>query len=372
MEMLTDSIFMNAGVPVALVDASGRILESNLRLQRLTGFEKEPLHGKTVSDLLKPDAWHASANEAMTDMDNVDDVENVEDAEHDWSYVLQTAGAETLPVRIEEIPVGDAEEGKKLLFIFDCSEIQNLREDNLHMARLASLGKLLAGIIHEISNPLSIINGCAQLLNAKELPPEISDDIEHICSESRRTSDLVKRVLSFARKSEKCREKFSIQNVIEETVVLKHYSLKNNNIQLQLKPASHEPLNVFGYRNQLMQVFLNLINNSEQALSDSVGKGTIGLQIQKSRTDALVTVSDSGPGIDPKDRDRIFEAFFTTKKRNRGTGMGLYICRNIIRKHGGELRLIENNPGETAFQIQMPLWKEDTSEGVSAGSAGAT
>jgi signal transduction histidine kinase len=179
-------------------------------------------------------------------------------------------------------------------------------------------------------------------------------------------------VLSFARKGETAREKCSIRDVIEETAVLKRYSLKNNNVQLHFLSGQAEPLHVFGYRNQLMQVLLNLINNAEQAIVDSSDKGTITLRAAKAGGQAMITVSDTGPGVAPEDQGRIFDAFFTTKEKNRGTGMGLYICRNIIRKHGGELNLLESRPGETVFRIRLPLHAPGAAGGEAAESAWST
>jgi signal transduction histidine kinase len=198
------------------------------------------------------------------------------------------------------------------------------------------------------------------MLSAKELPKEIARDVERICSESKRTSDLLRTLLSFGRKKIEAKEPLCIQKVVEEAATLKKYSLKNNNITLQYNPLPEPPLIVWGDRVQLMQVLINLINNSEQAILESKDKGSIGLEICKKDNHVDLVVNDSGPGIDAKDRDRIFEAFFTTKGENHGTGLGLYISHNIVQEHGGQLSLVEGASGNTQFQVRLPLKGDET------------
>lgn len=345
MNTTVDSILNQANVPVAFLDANDSVVDANARFEQLTGLSASEIRGKPVRGLIEP------AHELGTPL-----------AEKIPLFKLNAKNGKTLLVRAEEVRLDDGDHQGKLILVFDTADDSSLVAENLHIARLASLGKLLAGIIHEISNPLSVILGCAQLMSMKELPEELADDVKLILAESMRSSELVKKVLSFARKTDDVRRRFPIQEVIEEASTLKKYSLKNNNIKIvnQGKPSS--PLTVAGYKAQLTQVLLNLIHNSEQAIRTGVGKGTIGIETGQSGDKVVVSVSDTGPGIPKKERNRIFDAFFTTKGEDNGTGLGLYISRNIVRKHGGDLVLTDSASGNTVFQVKLPLCREQRTD----------
>lgn len=342
-----ESVFSHTESPVILVSKQNIIKRVNQGFEVMTGYREDQVVNRPLGEWLEAEGWNMLPFEGQEILRQIQ-----------RTYALRCAEGEPFTVRTEEIPIGEGDEEERLIFIFDCTEMENIFRENLHMARLASLGKLMTGIIHEISNPLSIITGCAQLLTSMNPPPEIAMDLDRIYSESRRTSDLLKTVLSFGRKQKEAKEKLSMHDVIEEVSALKRYSLKNNNVKLRCSFECSPTLHVYGYKSQLMQVFLNLINNAEQAIADTGGKGAIGIQVNHSNEKAVVTVSDSGPGIGSEDRSRVFDAFYTTKRENRGTGLGLYISRSIINKHEGDLRLVESEAGNTVFEINLPLWRE--------------
>lgn len=340
------TIFEKTKIPSALVDdKDGFIIEFNKGFEAITQLSSEIIKRKTIHELLEFQGQNFLPFYGQEVLGAPDQI---------WS--LKGAEGISVSVRIEEIPFEENGFKGKIIFFFDCTSNEEIFADYLHMSRLASLGKFVSGVIHEISNPLSIISGCAQLLSAKQLPDEIKEDITRISSESRRTSELIRTVLSFSRKKEEVLETFSIKDVIHEVVSLKRYSLKHNNIKLQeIIPFKAGHLLIKGYRTQLMQVMLNLINNSEHAIGRSGGKGSISLMVERLQDCIEITISDTGPGIESSKQDKIFEAFYTTKDVNHGTGLGLYISRNIIRKHGGDLSLLESKAGNTKFKISIPL-----------------
>jgi len=356
---LINSISKNTTVPIAVIDNNGIILDINKQFESITDYVKDEIINTPVREWLEPHGQNMLPFEG-----------NVTNRPLEQSYLLKNSENSTMHVKVEEIAIQDNGEESKLLFIFDRSERERIYTDYLHMARLASLGKLMSGIIHEISNPLSIILGNAQLLSKKELPVAITEDIERILSESQRTSDLIRGVLSFSRKKTENIETFPIQEVIEEVTKLKRYSLKNNNIKFNNLYSSSKPIPVNGYRTQLMQVFLNLINNSEQAIMESGGKGNIGIRLLKRNHNALIDIFDTGPGIDSLRIEKIFNAFYTTKDIKQGTGLGLYISRSIVRNHGGELNLVESEAGKTQFQIDLPISKIQMNEDPKSSQSG--
>ncbi len=239
-------------------------------------------------------------------------------------------------------------------------ENKPFQTDSLHMARLASLGGLITGIVHEISNPLAVIRGCSQLLSSKKLPSDIQEDIDRIMSEAERCSDIIKNVLVFARKAEEVQEKYTVCELVEKACVLKRYSLKSNNINLRFVTEHRPMLTVYGNKAQMIQVILNILNNSEHAIKESSGEGTIDIRLFKKEDDALIDITDNGPGIESLKVNNIFDAYFTTKKEGEGTGLGLYLSREIVRKHNGNIKITDNNVGKTTFRIQLPLYKSSS------------
>jgi signal transduction histidine kinase len=336
--------------PALLVDDCGKAMKANASFASMTGFDSERMAGKPLEALFSREG---------------------PEKPFDDSVVLLTANDDSLRFRVAELPLDGKKGGARLLLFFEGIDPGFSLSDDLHMARLASLGKVLSGIIHEMSNPLAVIHGSAQLLCTQELPSEIEEDVLRIRSEAERTSDLVKKVLSFARKDSHKRERFHVQEVVEEASVLKMCSLKSDKIKIESRHEHGRPMFVYGYKTQLTQVILNLLNNSEQAIREGSGRGMIGIRTDRKRDQAMIAVSDTGPGIAPKNRRKIFDAFFTTKEEKTGTGLGLYISRKIIRDHGGDLDLSGSGRDETIFQISLPLWQPDGARESDSRAEGA-
>jgi signal transduction histidine kinase len=361
MNVNIDHILARSDLPVFLVDPDGKLVKANASFEALTGLSASQTAGILFKELISwiPQDKPTGKNKSRTKGNGT------------GPATLKTPQGESLPVHVVELELEGKERGARLVLIYEGSAPAGALTDDLHVARLASLGKVLSGIIHEMSNPLTVIHGSAQLLCSRDLPPEIEEDIHRIRSEAQRTSDLIKKVLSFARKDNRRRERFHVQEVVEEASVLKMCSLKSDKIKIESRHNHGSPLFVYGYKAQLTQVILNLLNNSEQAIREGSGKGMIGVRTDKKSDQALISVSDTGPGIAPQDRRRIFDAFFTTKKEKTGTGLGLYISRKIIQDHGGDLDLTGSSLNETIFQIKLPLWQPESAQDSEPHATGA-
>ena len=361
MGFLQESVFSKVRVPVALVDDDGRFLEVNPYFLKNLVRSRERVEGRRLFDVLRMDPGGGFFSLDVQDPSLVPCrlAGNVPDESvHGWVLILPLHMGD-LSLRLLLFLIGA---GKKAPFPV---------QQDFHEARLAALGRLSAGIIHEISNPLSVINGCAQLLEATSgLTREVMDTVHRIRSEAQRTSELVRRVLPFARRNRDVKERFAIHEVVEEAASIMKYGLKNRNIQLLCGSPPRPPLRVEGFRNRLIQVVLNLIHNAEQAIAESGGTGTISIELNELNGGIVIDIRDSGPGISPDDKDRIFDAFFTTKDRDQGTGMGLYLARKILHDHGGDLRLHLGDPGNTTFRISLPMYEEPEEERkIEAGGA---
>ena len=184
-------IFSQASLPALVLDQQDRIVDVNPSLEELCGHAGRHLSNSAFHDLFLSRSWGPLSRETATEESACRD--------HGYGVLISKRGRE-IPVRMESISYTVKGENFKLILFIDCSDIEGFIKRNLHMARLASLGKVLSGIIHEMSNPLAVINGCAQLLAMENLTKDIEAQVKRILGEAQRTSGLVKKVLSFARK----------------------------------------------------------------------------------------------------------------------------------------------------------------------------
>lgn len=327
-------------LPAVILNERDELVDGNALFENLCGCKIGSLKSKPLHEILN---GNSRSGELETGS-----VEN--------RFTLGVSGnGKKTPVRLERVPFveGDAP-GQLVLFLGENEEEARL-SDSRHMARLASLGKVLSGVIHELSNSLAVVNGCAHLLAMEKLPSAIEEPIRRLSAESQRSSELVKKVLSFSRKEKSVKRRFHLQDAVLDASVLKSFSLKNDRIKILNNIDPSPPLFIEGYKAQITQVVLNLMSNSEQAIRDGQGKGCISLDANANGKEVLFRVADDGPGISAADKKKIFDAFYTTKDDSRGTGLGLYISRRIVEEHGGALDLAEGDGPSTVFQIRLPL-----------------
>lgn len=220
--------------------------------------------------------------------------------------------------------------------------------------KLASLGETIAGIAHEINNPLTAVLGYATLLQSSpRLDERDKQATGVIMSESQRAAGLIRGLLEFSRKETGARERVDARTLVQQVAGLRRYQLRQNNIRLQVN-RPEEACPVFVCPQQLTQVLHNLITNAEQAIPRERRNGTIRITTQAGKNSARITVSDNGTGIPAAARDRIFDPFFTTKRPGEGTGLGLAICHTIITAHGGTIAVSESSADGTTFTLELP------------------
>lgn len=226
-------------------------------------------------------------------------------------------------------------------------------------ARMSALGEMAGGIAHEINNPLSIILAHAELL-ADVTGENLSANLVHKTAEkindtSKRISHIVNGLRIFSRNSDKDPlVPVILENAIQDTIAICVERFKTNSIRIDFEKTEKD-LRVEGRASQLMQVFLNLLNNATDAIYKLEEKW-IKISLKKNFDMIEVSVVDSGNGIDHSIIEKIFQPFFTTKSPGKGTGLGLSISRGIIEEHGGRLSL-DKNSRHTCFIIQLPLYQ---------------
>jgi two-component system NtrC family sensor kinase len=235
----------------------------------------------------------------------------------------------------------------------DITEDLKLRDQLVHGERLSAIGELIAGVAHEINNPLQTIIGCTELM-LDEPEGDNRQDLELVRKEAMRAGQIVRNLLAFARRGATDRSLVDLNDLVRATAALREYHLRQINVDLTVRCAP-VPLAVLANREEIRQVILNLLLNAEHAIASSGReRGSIVMQTFHSAGQQIVEVTDSGPGITPELRGRIFEPFFTTREVGEGTGLGLSISLGIASAHGGSLTLADS-PSGARFQLALPL-----------------
>ncbi len=242
---------------------------------------------------------------------------------------------------------------KVQLYEETCRAYEDLRrtqEQLLQSEKMSAVGQLIAGVAHELNNPLTAILGYAQLLESADLDHRSADYVGKLFKQAQRTHRVVQNLLSFARQSKPQKKEVDLRKGLEESLALREYDLKVNNVTLEQDVPEDLP-SVVADPHQLEQVFLNIINNALDAMLEGSGSGV--LKVRAFRKDKFVCVvfDDSGPGI--KDTSRIFDPFYTTKSAGKGTGLGLSICYGIVKEHGGEIAARNREEGGASIEVRL-------------------
>ncbi len=226
----------------------------------------------------------------------------------------------------------------------------------LQSEKMALMGQTVAGIAHELNNPLTIVIGNIQLMLMRERNEKNVESLSRIQDGAERASKIVKNLLTFARQETPERKLVSVNTVIRKSLELRSYELRICNIEVSTELDEELP-ETMADPHQLQQVFLNLIVNAEHAMIETHGKGLLRIRSRSYNGKILIFFSDDGPGISNENLHRIFEPFFTTKPVGKGTGLGLSICQAIIIEHGGRIDVESTIGRGTTFVIELPIQK---------------
>lgn len=217
--------------------------------------------------------------------------------------------------------------------------------------KLAAVGQLTAGIVHDVKNPLAVIKGLAELLEEDPLnPEETRKELRVIRESADRASRIVGDLLKFARQSSSELQEQDIRETVESSLRLTAYLLRQANIQLT-KELPDSPVIVNYDAQQLEQVLINMIHNAIQAMPE---RGSLSVNLTTKNGTAAIAIKDSGTGITPENLKRIFDPFFTTKPEGQGTGLGLSVSYGIIANHNGQIDVQSELGKGTTFTIKLP------------------
>jgi two-component system, NtrC family, sensor kinase len=347
------TLFRAAPDAVFTVLQSGHIREANDAVREITGWDPLQVVGREVIDLvLEADRTRLSAALESAFAGHAQRLEVT-------CVFPPQPTRRVIALAMTRLP--EADPPSVLIVGRDMTGEREMRVRLMESDRLAAVGELVAGVAHEVNNPLSSISAFAQLLlRDGGLSPTQRDSIEVIKSETLRASQVVKDLLAFARRSEPLREPIDLNAIVGRTLRLRAYQLTSNKITVEDSLAQDLPA-VIGDARQLQQVCLNLVTNAIQAMT-ALGGGTLFVTTRAEGRDVVLEMRDTGPGIPEGARARIFEPFFTTKGEGEGTGLGLSVSYGIISAHGGSIEVADSSAAGTVFRVTLPGAESDVPE----------
>ncbi|HEV6964958.1 PAS domain S-box protein [Roseateles sp.] len=367
-EALKSSIFDHAMAALVSTDETGHIVEFNPAAAAMFGILRAAALGRSVAEVMIPPRLRA-AHEAGMARVSAGGERRVMGQRMEMP-ALRADGSE-FPIEMVLWRTDVAGQIFYTASIFDLSErqsarseIERQREALRQSEKLTAMGSLLAGVAHELNNPLSIVMGRASLLAEKLGEHPLAGDAQRIHDAAERCGRIVRTFLNMARSRPANRSAVSINDLATAAIDMLAYVLRSHGIQVTLELLPGLPA-VNADADQIGQIVLNLIVNAQQALgARDHGRRLVVATGLAPMTDGdrrrvprvWLHVRDNGPGIAPELRRRIFEPFFTTKGEGVGTGLGLAVSRSIARDHGGELTLLDDGEGEGAcFALQLPV-----------------
>ena len=331
---------------ILVVDREERYTFVSSRSRDLLGRAPEDMLGKKISDLEDHSPELAALYHSVVSGHEAFSSAEYGAKHHNGSWHTMRASGSQLV---------DAE-GKitgVIISVRDITIERKLEQQVVQGERLAAMGAMIGGVAHELNNPLTSILGVSELLQDTETNETSRRQLGMLQQQARRAAEIVQNLTYFSRPPAPGKSKINVVEIVERTLNLHAYSLRKNNITVDfLKESVPYAL---GDPHQLMQVFLNLILNAEQAIREVREKGT--LRIRLGRTDNSVWVSflDDGPGIPKENLPSIFDPFYTTKRPGRGTGLGLSICKSVMKEHHGSVEAANAPDGGAVFTVALPV-----------------
>lgn len=354
MKTYTENVVESMADGLLSIDREGKIVTLNRQAAEILGFGREALEGKKIADILGEGIGEilGSADESAVMRDR--------------ELVLVRNASGRIPLSLSAAPLRD-ERGRELgsvLLIKDLREIRDLQEKVRRSERLASLGRLAAGVAHEIRNPLSSIRGFAQYFAKRFKGREEEQGYTSVMvREVDRLNRVITDLLNFAGPKEPHREPQSLENIAEQAMKLLAPDLAARKVEALREYEPDLPA-VSVDRDQIVQVFINILLNALESMGEG-GEIRVALSRCGPPPGVEICLADTGDGIPADDLEKIFEPFFSRKRK--GTGLGLAIVHQIVEGHGGDIR-VESAPGKgTTFRINLPA-EGDT--GLSRGHHG--
>ena len=347
---------------ILVLDTAGLISYANRRCFE-SGYREDELIGHRLVEWVEP-SHRGEFEAALETTAHGQQVDNLELRVRRSDASMGHFSISLSPMRDEQNTVNSV-----VVVMTDITDAALLQAKLAHSEKMATIGRLVSGVAHEVNNPLAAILGFTDLLlENPQVPDNAREDLKIILQETQRTKDIVQDLLSFARQRPVQRELVRVNSVLRQTIKLRSYDFASHGVEV-VEAFDEELSPVLGDSQQLQQVFLNILNNAYDAVQEAGQRGRIEIATQVRGESIEVAVTDNGTGI--ADPERIFDPFYTTKQAGKGTGLGLSICYGIVRAHGGEI-LCWSNADErgSTFVVRLPAANEATVAAALAKEAG--
>ncbi|HCW88516.1 MAG TPA: ATPase [Marinobacter sp.] len=340
----------NLPIPACSVGEDGEILMWNHTMETLTGISADDVVGARLMAL--PEHWHLL----------LEDFVEGEDL-HRYKHRLDLNGKpHWLNLHKATLSGPEHTEGGSIILVEDQTETRLLEDELIHSERLASVGRLAAGVAHEIGNPVTGISSLAQNLKLETDNPDILGTADQIQQQTRRISNILQSLMNFARTGNHAHanryEPVLIRRCVDESVNL--LSLSDQGLGIRYLNECPDDLMVLGDEQRLVQVFVNLLANARDASPEG---GVVRVSGNHDGYSAIIKVCDEGPGIPEDQLDHVFEPFYTTKAPNKGTGLGLSLVYSIVEEHYGNIQVespADRNTGRgTCVRLKLPAFEPE-------------
>jgi two-component system NtrC family sensor kinase len=349
LQRYTEGIFESSPAGIAVLDGERRLVSVNAAFARLAGRDRAELIGQGLESTLPVEPLPAPGEGPI---------------EVSW---CDAGGAEHhLQLSLAAFDRG-WRQGLYVLVVHDVSERVAMENALREKDRLAALGMLAAGVAHEVNTPITGISSYAQMLLEDTEPSDPHYEIlKKVERQTFRAARIVNNLLEFARKRDNEPKPVELAPLVGETLDLLGDRISKRRIEIAWTPPA-EPVRVMGCDGELQQVLTNLVLNAVDAMNETGGR--LGVTLEAGGPLVTIRVQDSGPGIPPEKLEMIFQPFYSTKLNRGGTGLGLAISYDIVRRHGGDLR-VASRPGEGAcFLVELPQYPAPAGKALPAATA---
>jgi two-component system NtrC family sensor kinase len=332
---------------ILVVDLEERYTFVSSRAHDLLGCEPQDMLGKKISEMEDHSPELASLYHDVVFGKQVFASAEYGARHHDGNWrTMRAAGSQLVDA--------EAKISGVIISVRDITVERKLEQQVVQSERLAAMGAMIGGVAHELNNPLTTIMGVSELLQDTETNESSRKQLAMLQQQARKAAEIVQNLTYFSRPPAPGKSRINLVEVVERTLNLHAYSLRKNNITVDFLKEAGVPY-ALGDPHQLMQVFLNLIVNAEQAIREAREKGTLRIRMGKGDNSVWVSFHDDGPGIPKESLPSIFDPFYTTKRPGRGTGLGLSICKSVMKEHSGSVEAANSPGGGAVFTVTLPV-----------------
>jgi len=332
---------------ILVVDLEERYTFASSRIRDLLGYRPEELVGRKIEDLQDHSPEFLSLYRDVASGKQLF-------AASEYGALHRDGNWRTMRASASQFFDSENKLSGVIISVRDITVEKKLEQQIIQSERLAAMGQMIGGFAHELNNPLTTIVGVSDLLREGENSESRIKQLNMLHQQARRATEIVQNLMYFSRPPAPGKTPVNLSELVTRTLHLHAYSLRKSNITVDFLPEESLP-QITGDPHQLIQVFLNLMLNAEQAIREARDKGTLRIRLRKTDGHIQVVFEDDGPGIAPEILPNIFDPFYTTRRPGRGTGLGLSICKAVLKEHSGNIEATSAPGGGAVFTVSLPI-----------------